>query len=94
MKKILIGTMLAICFCTGTIVQATTAYPSEGGQWNYGYTVLGAYSDYFHSSKKHGSTVVNSSTGVKNDATANAGYWSQAFLQTTYSGCSFYYSLR
>lgn len=84
--------MTAAALVSGTACYAYTQYPAEGGQWNYGYTALGAYSDYLHPSAYHGSTVVCG--GSRNDAEAAAGNWSQAILYGTYSGTSFYYSLR
>ena len=38
---------------TATIAMADTVNPPEGGVWRYGR----GYSDYFHGSKKHGSSV-------------------------------------
>lgn len=41
----------------GNVARAATQYPPEGGQWNYGFGVLGSYSDYLNSQVTHGSTV-------------------------------------
>jgi lactococcin 972 family bacteriocin len=57
-KRILAGLALtgALCSVTGTAV-AATQYPVQGGTWNYGLNGAGAYSDYYHGSVCHGSSV-------------------------------------
>ena len=70
---------------------AATAWPPEGGQWNYGVGALGSHSDYINPTRAHGSTVNHN--GTKYPASAPAGYWSQALAPGIYSGCSFYYNI-
>jgi lactococcin 972 family bacteriocin len=43
-----------------TAAFATTNYPSQGGTWTYGLStgLISPYSNYYHGSKCHGSSVV------------------------------------
>lgn len=77
---------------TATAAQAITAYPKEGGTWNYGVTGIYASSKYHHPSKPHKSSVkvadrYNSSicfiAGKESDAALK--YWA-------WENRSYYYS--
>jgi len=70
----------ALVLSGGAAAVAATQYPSMGGTWNYGLAGgVHAYSDYFHSSRCHGSTVINDwgrnrSIDVAGGRWANAGH--------------------
>lgn len=57
---------------TATIAMADTVNPPEGGVWRYGR----GYSDYFHGSKKHGSSVQG--VNFVRSPCVKAGSWSYA----------------
>jgi len=57
---------------TATIAMADTVNPPEGGVWRYGR----GYSDYFHGSKKHGSSVQG--VNFVRSPCIKAGSWSYA----------------
>lgn len=66
-----------LCSIAGTAV-AATQYPTQGGTWNYGLNGAGAYSDYYHGSLCHGSSVY---TDWDNDRSIDVvpGRWANAF---------------
>lgn len=58
----------ALLFTGATTASAATAYPPEGGTWNYGTNTIGSnthivYSTYYHPSRNH-RTSVNPASGV------------------------------
>ena len=65
-------------------------FPAEGGTWQYGRNLIKAWSNYFHPSKVHASTVTS---GNKKSVSPNtrAGYWSYATLNGFYSTANYYY---
>jgi lactococcin 972 family bacteriocin len=67
------------------------AHP-EGGTWSHG-TNDGVYSNYYHPSKRHGSTAMNG-RGNSNRVTGIAsGSWSYASISKTTAGNSAYWHL-
>lgn len=95
LKKKVIISGICLTGVTGS-VHAFTQYPPEGGRWDYGYTIYGAYSNYYNAQQSHGSTVSGTDsrgTFRKNQAEADKGDTSYAFIQDVHSGASFYYNI-
>lgn len=77
-----------------TAVSAATQYP-DGGVWTYGPTNGGAFSNYYHGSKYHSSTVVSRWNSNSHKAYANAGQTSYAYIKTSWGEqVAFYYDFR
>ena len=76
-----------------TVAFAVTEYVSNG-IWKYGKSVGFGYSDYFHSSYNHHSSVVNpkkTKDNIDRD-TALAGDWSNAkYVKVPSTGLEYYY---
>lgn len=73
----------------GSSVAAAGNYENPGGgTWHYGVGLTGTYSDYFHSSRRHQSSVRSGSKTVQKRA--GAGSWSKARL-TVFSGCEVFW---
>jgi lactococcin 972 family bacteriocin len=76
---------------------ATTEYPPEGGVWQYGViepaSTVFVYSQYYHGSKLHRSSVSPTSGGIYRSANAAAGQWSYVDRQTSYSGNRAWYAV-
>lgn len=73
-------------------VAAATQYPG-GGVWTYGASNGGAFSNYYHGSKYHSSTVVSRWTSKSSKAYAYAGQTSYAFIKTSFGEqAAFYYN--
>lgn len=69
-----------------------TQYPG-GGVWTYGASNGGAFSNYYHGSKYHSSTVVSRWTSKSSKAYAYAGQTSYAFIKTSFGEqAAFYYN--
>lgn len=79
-------------FGTLSGVAAATQYPG-GGVWTYGASNGGAYSNYYHGSKYHSSTVVSRKNSNSSKGYANAGRTSYAYIRTTWGEqAAFYYN--
>lgn len=67
---------------------------ASAASWNYGYTVGGAYSHYYHESKTHSATVVNRNNGNRGYDSKGAGAWAKASVSLPIIGgqASFYYN--
>ena len=73
------------------VASAAVKYPG-GGVWTYGSANGGAYSNYYHGSKYHSSTVVSRWTGLSDKGYAGAGRTSYAWIRTFWAEqVSFYY---
>lgn len=57
-KKVTVAATLLGTLATAGSALAATQYPG-GGVWTYGATDGGAFSNYYHGSKMHSSTVVS-----------------------------------
>lgn len=73
---------------------AITAYPAQGGVWDYGVWGTYANSNYLHQSKNHGSSVVvdggkNSSVCIiaGRQSTSAKWYWTWSSKQYYYRLC-------
>ena len=85
------GCALSLALVVPVAVYATTSYV-DGGTWNYGIGVLGAYSDYYHVSRDHGSSVYSADRSKSDSDISMAGDWSNALLGAYWgTGCSYYY---
>ncbi len=87
MKKIIVSALAFTVFGTGVL--GVKADSVGGGTWNYGVGFTGSYSDYYHATREHSSTVRKGAKGDKDfDGPGN---WSKARL-TEYSGCQFFWA--
>ena len=76
-----------------TAVSAAVQYP-EGGVWTYGSGNGGAYSNYYHPSEYHSSTVISRWTGASDKGYAYAGGTSRAWIRTSWGEkVAFYYNV-
>lgn len=68
---------------TAPTVAAAVQYP-DGGVWTYGADLMrrGAFSNYYHGSKKHSSTVVSRWNSDFDKGDAGPGETSYAFMRT------------
>ncbi|MDO5046926.1 MAG: lactococcin 972 family bacteriocin [Anaerococcus sp.] len=90
-RKYGILSVLTLMFFANTVALAVTKYPSNG-IWRYGPSVGFGYSDYFHSSSYHHSTVVNDDNGNSDKDYGGAGEWSNAkYIKVPPIGLSYYY---
>ncbi|WP_069712942.1 lactococcin 972 family bacteriocin [Curtobacterium sp. ER1/6] len=76
--------------------QGTSRYvshPEGGGTWTHGTDGANntAYSNFHHSSRKHGSSVQNGRGRVRRSADTRAGSTARASITKTYAGNSAYY---
>lgn len=77
---------------TGGAAFAATQYPAEGGQWNYGLTAgVHAYSDYYHPSQCHGSSVYNDWGNNRSIDTAGGQWATSALGASPWTHNSYYY---
>ena len=90
MKKVKHALCLAVIFGSLTTTSAVLAAEVGGGTWNYGVGVTGSYSDYYHGSKTHSSTVQKGDS--VDSHRVGSGSWAKSRL-TIYSGCSFYWNV-
>lgn len=71
---------------------AYEAFPNEGGTWQYGANPVKMWSNYWHASKCHGSSVyTNTNKSVSIDTAA--GQWSYAQLWVYDSSARYYYRI-
>lgn len=78
---------------TAPTVAAAVQYP-DGGVWTYGADSGrgGAFSNYYHGSKHHSSTVVSRKNSNADKKEAPAAQTSKAFIKTTFGEkVAFYY---
>ena len=92
-RKIPVISILLFMLFANTVALAVTEYVSNG-IWKYGKSVGFGYSDYFHSSYNHHSSVVNpkkTKDNIDRD-TALAGDWSNAkYVKVPPTGLEYYY---
>lgn len=67
----------------GTVANAATTYPPEGGTWTHGKRPFGgtteeAYSNYYHGAKRHGAVAWWGGDTKRNWVYANAGWTARA----------------
>lgn len=65
---------------------ATVAYPPEGGTWEYGTSSNVVYSNYYHATRSHGSSVKNCHGSLTRSPTVLKGAWSHAQRNDACSG--------
>lgn len=91
-KSLTIAAMLLTTIATASGVAAATQYPG-GGVWTYGAANGGAYSNYYHGSRYHSSTVVSRRIGASSKGYAGAGQTSRAWINTNWGErVAFYYN--
>ncbi|CVO03297.1 lactococcin 972 family bacteriocin [Streptococcus pneumoniae] len=93
-KKLALVASIAATLGGGvSVASAAVQYP-EGGVWTYGSGNSGAYSNYYHPSKYHSSTVVSRKTGSSDKGYAGAGGTSRAWIRTSWGEkVAFYYNV-
>lgn len=92
-KLALVASIAATLGGSVAVASAAVQYP-EGGVWTYGSGNDGAYSNYYHPSKYHSSTVVSRKTGSSDKGYAGAGGTSRAWIHTSWGEkVAFYYNV-
>lgn len=93
-NKLKIATLATIALMglgATTAIEAAVQYPG-GGVWTYGSKNNGAFSNYYHGSKYHTSTVVSRWNSNSDRGVAPAGKTSYAFIRTSFGEqVAFYY---
>lgn len=94
MRKRMTMSLILAGMLFGAIVSpasATVTYPAAGGRWEYGLGSTGNYSNYFHQTRAHGSTVSYSAQTARSIKVA-AGVESRARINNwVWPGCQYYY---
>ena len=92
-KLALVASLVATLGGGVAVASAVVKYPG-GGVWTYGSANGGAYSNYYHPSKYHSSTVVSRKTGSSDKGYAGAGGTSRAWIRTSWGEkVAFYYNV-
>lgn len=82
-KWLMVLALAVTSFVTLSGVAVAAQYPGSGF-WTYGASNCGAFSNYYHGSKYHSSTVVSRWTSKSSKAYAYAGQTSYAFIKTSF----------
>ncbi|MBB4071312.1 lactococcin 972 family bacteriocin [Canibacter oris] len=88
MNKKMIPTVLVsvgLVFAGAAAANAVVTYPAEGGTWDYGVDSSTIWSNYYHSTRSHGSSVRNCHGSLTRSPNVGPGHWSHA---TRYDGCT------
>lgn len=92
-RKVPILNILLFMLFANSVAFAVTKYVSNG-IWRYGPSVGFGYSDYFHSSYAHHSTVINPNNGARDWDDGSAGEWSNAkLIKIPPNDLEYYYGL-
>lgn len=95
MKKILLPAILIVSIISVATTTVLAAKEVGGGIWSYGghhdFYNWGAFSNYWHPSKKHNSTVVRASDAQCDKKYAGAGGTSKAFINTKIGEVAYFY---
>ncbi|WP_374285767.1 lactococcin 972 family bacteriocin [Lactococcus sp.] len=62
----------------------------SGGTWEYGYTLINAYSKYYMANQSHGARVINVNNGSEQTTDAKGGMYSTASIGDIYDQATFY----
>jgi len=91
-RKIPVLSILLFMLFANTLALAVEEYASNG-LWEYGASKRGfGYSNYFHSSNLHHSTVVNPKKNNSARGSGKAGEWSKArYFKIPPTGLAYYY---
>lgn len=93
-KKLALVASIAATLGGSVAVASAAVQYLEGGVWTYGSGNDGAYSNYYHPSKYHSSTVVSRKTGSSDKGYAGAGGTSRAWIRTSWGEkVAFYYNV-
>lgn len=92
-KLALVASLVATLGGGVAVVSAAVKYPG-GGVWTYGSANGGAYSNYYHPSKYHSSTVSSRWNSSSDKGYAGAGGTSRAWIRTSWGEkVAFYYNV-
>lgn len=94
MKKLLISTLLGAMLLGAGATTTVLAVNVGGGEWNYGVGWSGTfgYSDYYHGSRNHTSSVGRSAEDM-NRAYGAAGNWSNAtYMKIPPTGLTYWWN--
>ena len=84
-KSLMVGVLSASLILGGAgAATAETAYPDEGGTWDYGTSGSFIWSNYLHETRSHGSSVKNCHGQLWRSPNVLAGSWSNV---STDQGC-------
>ena len=75
---------------SGNVSPAYEVFPNEGGTWQYGTNLVKMWSNYWHTSRCHGSSVYTD-TNKNVSVDIAPGYWSYAQLHWYDSSARYYY---
>lgn len=91
-RKIPVLSILLFMLFANTLALAVEEYASNG-LWEYGASKRGfGYSNYFHSSYLHHSTIVNPKKNNSARGSGKAGEWSKArYFKIPPTGLAYYY---
>ena len=90
-RKIPVLSILLFMLFANTLALAVEEYASDG-LWEYGIGAGFGYSNYFHSSNLHHSTVVNPKKNNSARGSGEAGEWSKArYYKVPPTGLEYYY---
>lgn len=70
-------TMVSLLASVG-VADAAVEYPKEGGKWEYGTDGPSIWSNYYHKTRSHGSSVRNCHGDLTRSPVVNPGQWSNA----------------
>ncbi|MGM9886915.1 MAG: lactococcin 972 family bacteriocin [Lactococcus sp.] len=62
----------------------------SGGTWQYGYTAVNAYSQYYMANQTHGARVINAINGCEQTTNAKGGMYAISSIGDIYDQATFY----
>ncbi|MBT1675948.1 lactococcin 972 family bacteriocin [Curtobacterium aurantiacum] len=77
----------------GAITPSYTITPEGGGSWSYGTNGANntAYSNFYHKTRKHGSSVENGAGNLSRSRDTAGGATAKSSIRKTYAGNHAYY---
>ncbi len=92
MKK-LFGLIFLVAFLFIPVTAYASSMHVSGGDWNYGVSKGRVYSNYHHSTKKHGASVINYNGDKDYDYHVKPGKVAKASLPSGWGTDSSYYQI-